>query len=42
MRKSLFLYKVKPPTPKTFNFFSKQGYHPIFLIFPKKEIHINL
>ena len=35
MRKSLFLYEVKPPTSKTFNFFQGKGVtpflsHPLF------------
>ena len=33
MHKILFLYEVKPPTSKTFDFFSRQGYHPIFITF---------
>ena len=33
MRKSLFLYKVKPPTSKTFDFFQCKGITP-FLLHP--------
>ena len=36
MRKSLFLYEVKPPTSKTFNFFQCKGIIPflLHLLFP--------
>ena len=32
MRKSLFLYKVKPPTSKTFDFFQSKGIVTIFIV----------